>query len=202
MPKVILGDKPAQLDDADGINPCQKIDIPLWICQTYWLNQVLFSCFFLLWNGVVAMVLVSVSRYGYYASRSSVLCTEMKPYGRAANSCLVMSFLMAKYASSFWTFFRTISSQQNLEVFFYYFLEFFKKIPRVFTKSQQLFQTYVEFMGKVMFFVCFHSKFTKYLDLYENNLVPVGKILSFWMILLDFLEILLEFYGVFSKCAK
>ena len=28
-----------------------------------------------------------------------------------------------------------------------------------------------------MFLVCFHSKFTKYLDLYENNLVSVGKIL-------------------------
>ena len=131
MPKVILGDKPAQLDDADGINPCQKIDIPLWICQTYWLNQVLFSCFFLLWNGVVAMVLVSVSRYGYYASRSCVLCTEMKPYGRAANSCLVMSFLMAKYASSFWTFFRTISSQQNLEVFLLF--------PWVFQKNSSCF---------------------------------------------------------------
>lgn len=50
------------IDDSDGINPCQTVDVPLWICQTYWLSQVLFSCFFLVWNGVVAMVLVSVSR--------------------------------------------------------------------------------------------------------------------------------------------
>jgi len=80
VPKVILGDKPAQLDDADGINPCQKIDIPLWICQTYWLNQVLFSCFFLLWNGVVAMVLVSVSRTHTVSIRRFIRLLDFDAY--------------------------------------------------------------------------------------------------------------------------
>jgi len=57
-----VGSKQVNTTDSYSINPCQKIEIPLWICQTYWLNQVVFSCFFLVWNGVVAMVLVSVSR--------------------------------------------------------------------------------------------------------------------------------------------
>jgi len=50
------------INDNNTVNPCQTIAIPLWICQTYFLSQVVFSLFFLLWNGVVAMVLVSVAR--------------------------------------------------------------------------------------------------------------------------------------------
>ena len=32
------------------------------ICQTYWASQVFFSLFFLVWNTLVAVVLVSVAR--------------------------------------------------------------------------------------------------------------------------------------------
>ena len=32
------------------------------ICQTYWISQVIFSVFFLVWNLLVAVVLVSVAR--------------------------------------------------------------------------------------------------------------------------------------------
>ena len=50
------------IDTDSDMSPCQTIDIPLWICQTYFLSQVVYSFFFLLWNGVVAMVLISVAR--------------------------------------------------------------------------------------------------------------------------------------------
>ena len=38
------------------------MSIPLTICHTYFLSQTVFSFFFLLWNGIVAVILVSVAR--------------------------------------------------------------------------------------------------------------------------------------------
>jgi len=38
------------------------VEIPLLICQTMYLSQVIFSFFFLLWNGMIATVIVSVAR--------------------------------------------------------------------------------------------------------------------------------------------
>jgi len=68
------------IDDSDGINPCQTVKIPLWICQTYWLNQVVFSGFFLVWNGVVAMVLVSVSRTHTVSIRRVISLLDFDAY--------------------------------------------------------------------------------------------------------------------------
>ena len=47
----------------DNVNPCQISQICLVICQTYWISQVIFSIFFLIWNLLVSVVLVSVARY-------------------------------------------------------------------------------------------------------------------------------------------
>ena len=46
----------------DNVNPCQISQICLVICQTYWISQVIFSIFFLIWNLLVSVVLVSVAR--------------------------------------------------------------------------------------------------------------------------------------------
>ena len=45
-----------------GVNPCQTVEIRVEICQVYWATQVLFSLLFLVWNLLVAVVLVSVAR--------------------------------------------------------------------------------------------------------------------------------------------
>ena len=37
-------------------------ELNVGICQTYWISQVIFSVFFLVWNLLVAVVLVSVAR--------------------------------------------------------------------------------------------------------------------------------------------
>ena len=39
-----------------------SVKIPLSICQIYFLSQAIFSFFFLVWNGIVAVVLISVAR--------------------------------------------------------------------------------------------------------------------------------------------
>ena len=44
------------------MNPCQKVQIPLEICQSFFLFQFVYSLFFLLWNALVALVLISVAR--------------------------------------------------------------------------------------------------------------------------------------------
>lgn len=44
------------------LNPCQIVDIQVEICQIYWFSQMIFSIFFLVWNLLVAVVLVSVAR--------------------------------------------------------------------------------------------------------------------------------------------
>lgn len=44
------------------INPCQCVELPIVVCQVYWGSQMIFSCFFLAWNLLVAVVLVSVAR--------------------------------------------------------------------------------------------------------------------------------------------
>lgn len=44
------------------VNPCQLVEIPVQVCQVYWASQVVFSLFFLVWNLLVAVVLVSVAR--------------------------------------------------------------------------------------------------------------------------------------------
>jgi len=46
----------------DDINPCQLAQMNVAICQTYWISQVIFSLFFLVWNLLVSVVLVSVAR--------------------------------------------------------------------------------------------------------------------------------------------
>lgn len=44
------------------MNPCEVAGMSVGICQTYWASQVIFSLFFLVWNTLVAVVLVSVAR--------------------------------------------------------------------------------------------------------------------------------------------
>ena len=44
------------------INPCQRVDMDVAICQIFWASQLLFSIHFLVWNLLVAVVLVSVAR--------------------------------------------------------------------------------------------------------------------------------------------
>jgi hypothetical protein len=50
------------LENNTGINPCQVVDIAVEVCQVYWICQIVFSVFFLVWNLLVAVVLVSVAR--------------------------------------------------------------------------------------------------------------------------------------------
>ena len=45
-----------------AMNPCQCVDLPVTVCQVYWSSQLIFSLFFLVWNLLVAVVLVSVAR--------------------------------------------------------------------------------------------------------------------------------------------
>jgi len=45
-----------------NINPCQIVGLQVQICQTFWISQVVYSVFFLVWNLLVAVVLVSVAR--------------------------------------------------------------------------------------------------------------------------------------------
>ena len=49
-------------DTTEGVNPCEVAGMSVAICQTYWASQVIFSIFFLVWNTLVAVVLVSVAR--------------------------------------------------------------------------------------------------------------------------------------------
>jgi len=62
----VINDKPeptpAPLTNATDINPCQQVEIQVEICQIYWASQIIFSIFFLVWNLLVAVVLVSVAR--------------------------------------------------------------------------------------------------------------------------------------------
>ena len=44
------------------LNPCQLVEMDVSICQIYWASQLLFSLHFLVWNLLVAVVLVSVAR--------------------------------------------------------------------------------------------------------------------------------------------
>ena len=44
------------------MNPCQKVRIPLEICRSFFFFQLVYSLFFLLWNALVALVLISVAR--------------------------------------------------------------------------------------------------------------------------------------------
>jgi len=54
---------PAPVSNATaGVNPCQTVEIRVEICQVYWATQVIFSLLFLVWNLLVAVVLVSVAR--------------------------------------------------------------------------------------------------------------------------------------------
>ena len=49
-------------DLEESINPCQVIQIPVVICQTFYFFQLIFSLFFMVWNVLVAVVLISISR--------------------------------------------------------------------------------------------------------------------------------------------
>ena len=53
---------PTPLSNATVLNPCQQVEIQVEICQIYWASQMIFSLFFLVWNLLVAVVLVSVAR--------------------------------------------------------------------------------------------------------------------------------------------
>jgi len=50
------------VENNTDINPCQVVDIAIEVCQVYWICQMVFSVFFLVWNLLVAVVLVSVAR--------------------------------------------------------------------------------------------------------------------------------------------
>eukprot|EP00088_Acartia_fossae_P009007 TRINITY_DN14341_c0_g1_i8.p1 TRINITY_DN14341_c0_g1~~TRINITY_DN14341_c0_g1_i8.p1 ORF type:complete len:318 (-),score=46.86 TRINITY_DN14341_c0_g1_i8:191-1144(-) len=50
------------MENNTDINPCQVVDISVQVCQVYWICQMVFSVFFLVWNLLVAVVLVSVAR--------------------------------------------------------------------------------------------------------------------------------------------
>uniref|UniRef100_A0A0K2SVV7 Putative LOC590843 [Strongylocentrotus purpuratus] n=1 Tax=Lepeophtheirus salmonis TaxID=72036 RepID=A0A0K2SVV7_LEPSM len=49
-------------NSTETLNPCQQIKIPLFICHSYFISQSIFSFFFLVWNVLVSLVLVSVAR--------------------------------------------------------------------------------------------------------------------------------------------
>merc|ERR1711915_92709 len=44
------------------VNPCQVVNLHLEICQVYWLSQLVFSFFFILWNILVATALLVTTR--------------------------------------------------------------------------------------------------------------------------------------------
>jgi len=48
--------------NGSDLNPCQLVEIDVSICQIYWSSQIIFSFLFLVWNLLVAVVLVSVAR--------------------------------------------------------------------------------------------------------------------------------------------
>lgn len=52
----------ANQTDVSDINPCQVIQIPIPICRCFYFFQLLFSFFFLIWNVVVGVCLISVAR--------------------------------------------------------------------------------------------------------------------------------------------
>ena len=47
---------------SEDVNPCEVAAMSVGICKTYWASQVIFSLFFLVWNLLVSVVLVSVAR--------------------------------------------------------------------------------------------------------------------------------------------
>ena len=53
---------PTPLTNGTNLNPCQLVEIKVEIFQIYWASQMIFSIFFLVWNLLVAVVLVSVAR--------------------------------------------------------------------------------------------------------------------------------------------
>ena len=55
-------DKKTDSANISAYNPCQTVGIPVEICQVLYFSQLVFSVFFLLWNGMVAVVLISVAR--------------------------------------------------------------------------------------------------------------------------------------------
>jgi len=52
----------SEMVNLSWVNPCQLVDVTVQVCQVYWVCQMVFSVFFLLWNLLVAVVLVSVAR--------------------------------------------------------------------------------------------------------------------------------------------
>ena len=58
------------LSESD-LNPCQLVEMDVSICRIYWASQLLFSLHFLVWNLLVAVVLVSVARTQVAKARSS-----------------------------------------------------------------------------------------------------------------------------------
>eukprot|EP00092_Neocalanus_flemingeri_P021440 GFUD01023246.1.p1 GENE.GFUD01023246.1~~GFUD01023246.1.p1 ORF type:complete len:436 (+),score=65.88 GFUD01023246.1:156-1463(+) len=52
------------INDTDStlVNPCQLVEVQVEICQIFWISQMIYSIFFLIWNLLIAVVLVSVAR--------------------------------------------------------------------------------------------------------------------------------------------
>ena len=59
---MILVTSDQLLPSESDLNPCQLVEMDASICQIYWASQLLFSLHFLVWNLLVAVVLVSVAR--------------------------------------------------------------------------------------------------------------------------------------------
>ena len=68
--------------DPDAMNPCQTVEIPLLICQFYFFTQLVFSVFFLLWNGAVGAALICVARTHTIAIRRFIFQLEGDAYLR------------------------------------------------------------------------------------------------------------------------
>eukprot|EP00092_Neocalanus_flemingeri_P002896 GFUD01003098.1.p1 GENE.GFUD01003098.1~~GFUD01003098.1.p1 ORF type:complete len:432 (-),score=56.95 GFUD01003098.1:61-1356(-) len=52
------------LNDTENtlVNPCQLAEVQVEICQLLWTSQMIYSIFFLIWNLLIAVILVSVAR--------------------------------------------------------------------------------------------------------------------------------------------
>ena len=72
-------------DNLSNYNPCQTVEIPVEICQVLYFSQLVYSLFFLLWNGLVAVVLISVARTHTISIRKFICQLEVDAYLRDQN---------------------------------------------------------------------------------------------------------------------
>jgi len=109
------------LENNTNINPCQVVDIEIEVCQTYWICQMTFSVFFLVWNLLVAVVLVSVARTQTISIRRFL--KQLESDARMLDSQFASKFLRSESSSNFnqytWTDDDTIAdffSERSVEV--------------------------------------------------------------------------------------